>query len=157
MSNQSQELSEQEKLKKLFSYWRVHNSDHVRDIIHRLNLAQKTGYNEVADELAKVIELYQKINRHIESAGEMLLHHDSSSSAHRRIDQVANDRNQPESREPETRCAEVTFKEIGVIETPYTDQAPNQPVETDANYGWLDDLEEQNHLMLHIKGIPHDS
>lgn len=26
----------------------------------------------------------------------------------------------------------------------------------DANYGWLDDLEDRDHLMLHIKGVPHD-
>jgi len=27
----------------------------------------------------------------------------------------------------------------------------------DANYGWLDDLESnKQHLLLHIKGIPHD-
>jgi len=26
----------------------------------------------------------------------------------------------------------------------------------DANYGWLDDLEDKDHLMLHIKGIPHE-
>ncbi len=61
MSNQSQELSDPEKLKKLFSYWRVHNSDQGRDIVRWLNLAQKAGYDDVADELAKVIELYQKI------------------------------------------------------------------------------------------------
>jgi len=26
----------------------------------------------------------------------------------------------------------------------------------DANYGWLDDLEDKDHLILHIKGIPHE-
>jgi len=26
----------------------------------------------------------------------------------------------------------------------------------DANYGWLDDIKDKDHLMLHIKGIPHD-
>jgi len=26
----------------------------------------------------------------------------------------------------------------------------------DANYGWLEDLDDQDHLMLHIKGVPHD-
>ncbi len=25
-----------------------------------------------------------------------------------------------------------------------------------ANYGWLDDLEDREHLMLHIRGIPHE-
>ena len=27
---------------------------------------------------------------------------------------------------------------------------------SDANLGWLEDLDESEHLMLHIKGIPHD-
>ncbi|MEA3559688.1 MAG: tRNA (N6-threonylcarbamoyladenosine(37)-N6)-methyltransferase TrmO [Candidatus Thermoplasmatota archaeon] len=26
----------------------------------------------------------------------------------------------------------------------------------DANYGWIDDLDDREHLILHIKGIPHD-
>ena len=26
---------------------------------------------------------------------------------------------------------------------------------SDANYGWLEDFEDQDHLMMHIKGIPH--
>jgi len=26
----------------------------------------------------------------------------------------------------------------------------------DANYGWIEDLPDRDHLMLHIKGIPHD-
>jgi tRNA-Thr(GGU) m(6)t(6)A37 methyltransferase TsaA len=26
----------------------------------------------------------------------------------------------------------------------------------DANYGWLDDLNDREHLILHIRGIPHD-
>ena len=30
-------------------------------------------------------------------------------------------------------------------------------VKTSANYGWLDDIDDRDHLMLHIKGIPHDS
>jgi tRNA-Thr(GGU) m(6)t(6)A37 methyltransferase TsaA len=30
-------------------------------------------------------------------------------------------------------------------------------VKTMANYGWLDDMDDRDHLMLHIKGLPHDS
>jgi tRNA (adenine37-N6)-methyltransferase len=26
----------------------------------------------------------------------------------------------------------------------------------DANYGWIDELPDREHLMLHIKGVPHD-
>lgn len=27
---------------------------------------------------------------------------------------------------------------------------------SDANYGWLDDVDNKEHFMLHIKGVPHD-
>lgn len=27
---------------------------------------------------------------------------------------------------------------------------------SDANYGWLDDLDDREHLLLHIRGIPHN-
>ena len=27
---------------------------------------------------------------------------------------------------------------------------------SDANYGWLNDVDNREHFMLHIKGIPHD-
>ncbi len=36
---------------------------------------------------------------------------------------------------------------------PYVQDLDNKP---DANYGWLDDLEDREHLALHIRGIPHD-
>jgi len=28
-------------------------------------------------------------------------------------------------------------------------------VKTDANYGWLEDVHDKEHLLLHIKGVPH--
>jgi len=26
----------------------------------------------------------------------------------------------------------------------------------DANYGWIEDMDDRVHLLLHIRGIPHD-
>ena len=26
----------------------------------------------------------------------------------------------------------------------------------DANYGWIEDMDDREHLLLHIRGIPHD-
>lgn len=43
--------------------------------------------------------------------------------------------------------------------TPLLDIKPyirNLDTKADANYGWIDDLPDRDHLMLHIKGIPHD-
>ncbi len=42
--------------------------------------------------------------------------------------------------------------------TPLRDIKPyiqDLDVKTDANYGWLEDIEDRDHLLLHIKGIPH--
>ena len=35
---------------------------------------------------------------------------------------------------------------------PYIKELDSKP---DANYGWLDNAEDKDHLLLHIKGIPH--
>lgn len=42
--------------------------------------------------------------------------------------------------------------------TPVLDMKPyirDLDTKNDANYGWIDDLPDRDHLMLHIKGIPH--
>jgi len=36
---------------------------------------------------------------------------------------------------------------------PYIQELDAKP---DANYGWVEDLPDRDHLILHIKGIPHD-
>jgi tRNA-Thr(GGU) m(6)t(6)A37 methyltransferase TsaA len=44
-------------------------------------------------------------------------------------------------------------------ETPLLDIKPyirDLDVKLDANYGWLDDAEDMDHLALHIKGVPHE-
>ncbi len=43
--------------------------------------------------------------------------------------------------------------------TPLLDIKPyiqDLDAKADANYGWLDDLKDRDHLLLHIKGVPHD-
>ena len=43
--------------------------------------------------------------------------------------------------------------------TPIIDIKPyiqDLDVKIDANYGWIEDLEDRDHLVLHIKGVPHD-
>ena len=43
--------------------------------------------------------------------------------------------------------------------TPLLDIKPyirDLDTKADANYGWLEGVEDHDHLMLHIKGIPHD-
>ena len=43
--------------------------------------------------------------------------------------------------------------------TPVLDIKPyikDLDTKSDANYGWLKEMEDYEHLLLHIKGIPHD-
>jgi len=43
--------------------------------------------------------------------------------------------------------------------TPLLDIKPyikDLDAKTDANYGWINEIENREHLLLHIKGIPHD-
>ena len=43
--------------------------------------------------------------------------------------------------------------------TPLLDIKPylkNLDAKEDANYGWIEDLDDREHLLLHIRGIPHD-
>ncbi len=43
--------------------------------------------------------------------------------------------------------------------TPLLDIKPyirDLDTKADANYGWLEDVQDRDHLMLHIKGVPHD-
>ena len=55
---------------------------------------------------------------------------------------------------------EIQISGIDVFDgTPVLDIKPyiqDLDVKKDANYGWLEDLPDRDHLMLHIKGIPHD-
>jgi hypothetical protein len=46
------------------------------------------------------------------------------------------------------------FEQIGVIRTPYKKALDSK---NDANYRWLDVLDSnKEHLLLNIKGIPHE-
>ena len=53
-----------------------------------------------------------------------------------------------------------TIKNIDVLNgTPLLDIKPylrDLDAKQDANYGWIEDLPDRDHLTLHIKGIPHD-
>ncbi|MDY6794065.1 MAG: TrmO family methyltransferase [Actinomycetota bacterium] len=43
--------------------------------------------------------------------------------------------------------------------TPVLDIKPyikDLDTKTDANYGWIEEMHDFEHLLLHIKGIPHD-
>ncbi|PIU67592.1 MAG: hypothetical protein COS84_04495 [Armatimonadetes bacterium CG07_land_8_20_14_0_80_40_9] len=49
-------------------YLLKHNKEHIEDINKWINRAKQAGYNEVANDLQKVLELSQEITKHLESA-----------------------------------------------------------------------------------------
>jgi tRNA (adenine37-N6)-methyltransferase len=60
----------------------------------------------------------------------------------------------------EIKNNEITTSGMDVFDgTPLLDIKPyikDLDTKDDANYGWLEEMEDYEHLLLHIKGIPHD-
>ena len=60
----------------------------------------------------------------------------------------------------EVRGNELSTSGLDVFDgTPLLDIKPyirDLDTKSDANYGWLEGVKDRDHLMLHIKGIPHD-
>ena len=108
---------ETEKLRVLMDYWLNHNKEHIKENEKWLKKVRHAGFNDVAEQLEKVVELSKKVNHHIDHAiglvdiSKTALHqgtHDHISS-HRHIE----------------------LHQIGILRTPYTSQShvPRQPVE----------------------------
>ena len=129
VENQSQHRTDIEKLTVLLPYWVNHNNDHIRDQEKWLKKAEKEGLIEVADELKKAIEHSKKANRHIEQADSRL----KDEKAVNRAKNIGTGESQIQSEKEAPAQGNVNFnlKQIGVIRTPYTDNAPYQPVEDD--------------------------
>jgi len=56
------------KLKKLLPYLLAHNKGHVEDIEKWALKADESGYKDTAEELKAAIDLFGKINNHLEKA-----------------------------------------------------------------------------------------
>ena len=129
MQNQNPQRTDVEKLSVLLPYWVNHNNDHIREQEQWLAKAQKEGLANVANELATAIEQSKKANRHIEQAYSRLSN-DKGISRSKIINRgVPQNDSEKETRLPD----DITFslKQIGIIRTPYTDNAPYQPVADD--------------------------
>ena len=118
-----------EKLKILIPYWINHNNDHIRDNEKWLRKTIDLGLKEVGHELKEAIEFLKKANRHIELAYKKIQQSDSPKlGATFEIDKskkTLKEKSQPEN------SRHFNLKQIGVIRTPYIDNAPYQPVEQD--------------------------
>ena len=57
-----------EKLKMIMPYWLRHNNEHIEEDKKWLAKVEEAGLKGVAEDLRKVIQLSEEMNRYIESA-----------------------------------------------------------------------------------------
>ena len=113
------ELSDVEKLRVLFDYWLQHNIEHIDENERWLQKVRDVRLNNVANELEAVVNLSKEVNHHIEHARDHL-------------DRDTNYTKEKKGRSAETIAEKVPhqhieFHPVGIIHTPYKDQAPRQP------------------------------
>jgi tRNA-Thr(GGU) m(6)t(6)A37 methyltransferase TsaA len=129
MSVKKKVKSDIDKLKLLMSYWISHNNEHIRDNERWFNKVEEAGLKEVADELEKVIKLSKEANKHIEIASKKL------EKGHKpkpgKILKAEKPQLKLEKQSSKDKLESFEFKQIGIIKTPYTDNAPYQPVHED--------------------------
>ncbi len=127
--SEQKDMEDIEKLKHLLPYWVSHNSEHSSNYEKWIGRAKSAGLEQVALELEKTLELSNEANRHIERASHLVKDGHFSESA------VKTDRPPQKTRTGEARPddsrAEYGLEPIGVIRTPYVDNAPYQPVTGD--------------------------
>lgn len=118
-----------EKLKILMPHWISHNNDHIRDNEKWLKKTISLGLKEVGHELRAAIETLKKANRHIELANKKLQQSESPKPGAlfktKKSEKSLKEKNHSE------KSGNFNLKQIGVIRTPYIDNAPYQPVEED--------------------------
>jgi len=126
--SEKDEAADINKLKLLLPYWVSHNSEHLSNYEKWIGKAKSAGLERVALELEKIVELSQEANRHIERAARLaeegdFPEHGASSGQPQDV--------RPEKTEADASRDEYALKPIGVIRTPYVDNAPYQPVNGD--------------------------
>lgn len=115
------------KLKVLMEYWVNHNVEHIKENEKWRERAEKTGLMETAERLRKVIELSEEVNRHIEKARQSLDEESKKELPVSSRDRAASEAAHEHIREEGHR--HIALHQIGVIRTPYINDAPRQPDE----------------------------
>jgi len=129
MNDQKKVEPDIKKLKLLMSYWVNHNNEHIHDDERWLHKIEKMGLKKVAVELRKVIELSKEANEHIKLANKKL----KKDYASKPEKILKKEKLQSKSSKARAECESDSFKfrQIGIIRTPYNDDAPYQPVQED--------------------------
>jgi len=129
--HESIEKSDLEKLKILLPHWVVHNEQHGGDYGRWLEKAKLLGLEKVADELRRVIDSVKHVNEHLASAAQLVLEIKEDRSPN---DEQGKSGSYSSTGKDETDArasVDIQYRSIGVIHTPYQDNAPYQPVEDD--------------------------
>ena len=129
MSNQNKIRSDKEKLKSLMLYWFNHNNEHIHDNEKWLHKIDGMGLDEVSDELRKVIKLSREANKHIELANASLKKEYELKTVKKNKAKKQEVKSKKLSTKNELKSFK--FRQIGIIRTPYIDDAPYQPVKED--------------------------
>ena len=118
-----------EKLKILMPYWISHNNEHIRDNEKWLRKIENKGLKEVVYELKEAIKTLKQANRHIELANIKLEENSGSRPGEKRETGAVQKTALKKVKQEQIMC--FGLEQIGVIRSPYTDNAPYQPVEDD--------------------------
>jgi len=129
MNNKKEIKSDIEKLKLLMSYWIGHNNEHIRDNEKWFHKIEKMGLKKVAVELKKVIGLSKEANEHIKLANKKLK--EDYKSKPEKILKKEKLQVKSGAAKLEHKFESFSFRQIGIIRTPYIDDAPYQPVQDD--------------------------
>ena len=129
MNDQKKVEHDIKKLKLLMSYWVNHNNEHIRDNEIWFHRIENMGLKKVASELRKVIELSKEANEHIELANKKLKE-DYVPKTKKILKKNKLQLKSGKAR-AEYEYNSFKFRQIGIIRTPYTDNAPYQPIQED--------------------------
>lgn len=127
MNNQKKVEPDIKKIKLLISYWISHNNEHIRDNERWFHKIEKMGLKKVSAELRKVIDLLKEANEHIELANKKLKEDYKSKPEKILKKEKLQVRSGAAKLEHESK--NINFRQIGIIRTPYIDDAPYQPAQ----------------------------
>ncbi len=125
MMSKNPGTEEIEKIKRLLNYWLVHNNEHIQENKRWLDKIKELGLSEISMDIEAVINNLKEANEYISSAIRKI------EKPGVKIEKKSKKINKPHLDELETEIDKVQFTPIGIIHTPYKDNAPYQPVEND--------------------------
>ena len=129
MNSEKKVKSDVDKLKLLMSYWISHNNEHIRDNEKWFHKVEEIGLREIAQELKKVIKLSKEVNEHIELANKKLKK--DYKPKPEKIPKTEKLTVGSKRQRSNDKFESFKLRQIGIIRTPYIDNAPYQPVQED--------------------------